>query len=1178
MNNWIIHRIRKIIRYAGNLPLIMKLIVVLMILGSLQVQAAGITGGSKLNFNFKDVSIEEIFKEIENQSDYRFLYRNETIENKRVTVNAKNDGIEEVLSRALADADIEFTILENNLVVIKPAAKKLVLQGVTVTGKILSATDNSPLPGVNVVEKGTQNGTVTDLDGNYSIIVAGKESVIAFSFVGFLSEEIVVGDQTTIDVNLTEDILELDQVVVIGYGTMKRSDLTGSVASVSEETLRSTVATNIDQALQGRIAGVQVMQNSGQPGGALTIRIRGASSITGSNEPLYVIDGIPFQGQGTEVSGFDWAGGANGQNRVNPLSTINPNDIVNIEVLKDASASAIYGSQAANGVVLITTKKGEAGTAKVSYNTFFALQTMPKKLDMMDLPEYAEYQTQIMDELNRTNDVSDRYLDPSLLGPGTDWQDEVFRNAWSQSHQISVTGGLEKFDYAVTGSYYDQDGIIIGSGFKRVTGRLNLNGQIRDWLRVGGVITYAKTNEVITLNDGGDGVIMNALKMQPDIPVRNMDGEYAGPDVTYAGSNYNPVALALIRNNTLNRERVFGNVYANAEIIKNLTFKTELGLDNSNLINVAFHPTYQFGAITNDVNKMKQRNEHSFFWIWINTLTYDLTFAEKHNLTIQLFSETQKSLWERVEVTKENFASNEIHVLSQGDNTTNITNGWKDPSSKMSYFGRLNYNYDDRYLATFTLRADGSSKFGPENKWGYFPSGSLAWRISNESFMENVSFVRNLKLRLGYGMVGNHPNESYLYGSSLTQTDSEFGTAYRMEKIANPELKWETTEMYNIGLDMSLIQGKIDFTVDLYNKQTKDMLLRLSAPTYIGGPNPWEDVALPYVNVGKMENKGIELSLTTHNITKSKFNWRTDLTFSLNRNKVKELDEETKIYWEGLYWYSEFQNVTMTTAGKPIGVYYGYVTDGLFTDQQDILDSPVQVQDPATVTEENPNGLNLVDYNTGVWIGDIKFRDLNGDGVINTDDRTVIGNPNPDFTYGFNNSFNYGPLELSINIIGSYGADILNYSRVEIEGMTSLWSNQAATVTNRARTTTIDPAGDPDDPANLIFANPGTDMPRFSTNDVNRNNRMSDRFIEDGTYLRIQNIILGYTLPSEWTRKLFIDRVRIYINAQNVYTFTKYSGYDPEIGAFNQDARRQNFDMGRYPSPRIFSFGLDVDF
>jgi len=443
MNNWIIHRIRKIIRYAGNLPLIMKLIVVLMILGSLQVQAAGITGGSKLNFNFKDVSIEEIFKEIENQSDYRFLYRNETIENKRVTVNAKNDGIEEVLSRALADADIEFTILENNLVVIKPAAKKLVLQGVTVTGKILSATDNSPLPGVNVVEKGTQNGTVTDLDGNYSIIVAGKESVIAFSFVGFLSEEIVVGDQTTIDVNLTEDILELDQVVVIGYGTMKRSDLTGSVASVSEETLRSTVATNIDQALQGRIAGVQVMQNSGQPGGALTIRIRGASSITGSNEPLYVIDGIPFQGQGTEVSGFDWAGGANGQNRVNPLSTINPNDIVNIEVLKDASASAIYGSQAANGVVLITTRKGEAGTAKVSYNTFFALQTMPKKLDMMDLPEYAEYQTQIMDELNRTNDVSDRYLDPSLLGPGTDWQDEVFRNAWSQSHQISVTGGLD---------------------------------------------------------------------------------------------------------------------------------------------------------------------------------------------------------------------------------------------------------------------------------------------------------------------------------------------------------------------------------------------------------------------------------------------------------------------------------------------------------------------------------------------------------------------------------------------------------------------------------------------------------------------------------------------------------------------------------------------------------------
>ncbi|MBA7569168.1 TonB-dependent receptor P3 [subsurface metagenome] len=1176
MNKWIKQCMPKTIKYAKDLPLVMKLTFVVLMIGIMQVYAKVYTEDSKLNFSFKNVSIEEIFNEIENQSDYRFLYRNETIENKRVTLNAKNAGIDEVLSKALANADIEYTILENNLVVIKPSEKSKMYQGVTVSGRIISATDNSPLPGVNVVEKGTPNGTVSDLEGNYSITVTNSDAVLVFSFVGYLTEAVPVGDNTSINMNLSEDILELDQVIVIGYGTMRKSDLTGAVASVSEETLRSTVATNIDQALQGRIAGVQVMHNSGQPGGALTIRIRGATSITGTNEPLYVIDGIPFQGQGAEVSGFDWAGGANGQNRINPLSTINPNDIVRIEVLKDASASAIYGSQAANGVVLITTKTGEAGKAKVSYNTYFAHQSLPNRLDMLNLPQYSEYQNQISDELNQT--PNEKYADPSLLGPGTDWQSEVFRNAWSQSHQISVTGGREKMDYAVTGSYFNQDGIIIGSGFERFTGRVNVNTQVKKWLKVGGVLNYAKTKDIITLNDGGDGVIMNALLMQPDIPVRNMDGDYAGPDVTYAGSNYNPVALALIRNNTLDRERIFGNIYASADIIKGLNFKTELAIDNNNSINIAFHPTYQFGAIKNDVNKMRQRNENSFFWIWRNYLTYDRTFAEKHKMTVLLGAEVQKSLWQRIEVTKENFATNEIHVLSQGDNTTNITNGWKDPSSKASYFGRIFYDYGNRYLATFILRADGSSKFGPENKWGYFPSASVAWRISNESFMQNVAFIRNLKLRLGYGMVGNHPNQSYLYGSSLTTKDSEFGTSYRMELIANPNLKWETTETYGIALETSLFTGRIDFIIDLYNKQTKDMLLRLSVPNYLGGLNPWEDVAAPYVNVGKMENKGVEISLTTHNLSKTKLTWTTNLIFSLNRNKVKELDEETKIYWEGLYWYPEFQRVTMTTAGQPIGVFYGYVMEEIFTDQQDILDHAVQVPDPESVTEENPNGTNLVNYNTGVWIGDIKFQDLNGDGLINTDDQAVIGDPNPDFTFGFNNSFNYGPFELSINLTGSYGADILNYSRVRIEGMTSLWSNQAATVDNRSKYRLLDPSGDPDDPANVVLANPGTDMPRFATNDVNRNNRMSTRFIEDGSYLRIQNIIFGYTLPATITQKVKIDRVRIYVNMQNVYTFTRYSGYDPEIGAFNQDARRQNFDMGRYPSPRIISFGLDIDF
>jgi TonB-dependent starch-binding outer membrane protein SusC len=1165
---------RLCIKHTQKLPLVMTIALSFVMASTFQVFAKSNSYSSKLNVTFEDVAIEEILNEIEQQSDYSFLYRNEIIEDKRITVDVRNASIDEVLNLTLANANVEYTMLENNLVVIQPSANSS-FQGVTVSGTVISISSETPLPGVNVFEKGTQNGTVTDLDGNYSITVSGSNSVLVFSFVGYLTEEVPVGDQQVIDINLSEDILDLDEVVVVGYGTMKRSDLTGAVASVSEETLRSSVATNLDQALQGRIAGVQITQNSGQPGGAASVRIRGASSITGSSEPLYVIDGIPFQGDGIQTAGFDWSGGANGQSRVNPLSTINPNDIVSIEVLKDASASAIYGARASNGVVLITTKRGSEGESKLSYNTFYALQSVPKTIEMMDLPNFAEYQLQIADELNQT--PNERYLDPTLLGTGTNWQDEVFENAWTQSHQVSVTGGTAKTSYAVTGGYYGQNGIIIGSNFKRFTGRINLDSEVKDWLKVGASLSYAKTNEKITLNDGGDGVIMNALLMQPDIPVKNMDGEYAGPDVGYSGANYNPVALALLRNNTLERERLMGNIYGDAEIIKGLTFRTELGIDNNNSINKAFHPTYQFGSITNDLNKMRQRDENSFFWIWKNYLTYANTFGEKHNINAVFGYESQKSNWQGTDVTKENFASNDIHVLSQGENTTSRTNGWKGSSSLMSFFGRVNYNYDNRYLATVTLRRDGSSKFGPNNKWGNFPSASIAWRISNESFMEGVSAVRNLKIRLGFGMIGNQAIGDYLYGSSLLSLDSPFGTAYRYEKIPNPDLKWEGTQMYNIGLDLSLFAGRIDLVAELYKKKTDDMLLQLSIPSYLGGTS-WEDIKSPYVNIGSMENKGVEFTLTTHNFNAKKFSWVTNLTMSFNRNKVLALDDPSTRYWENLNWYSEFQTATMTTVGEPLGVFYGYQTDGIFQNQEEILAAPVQIVDPTTVTEENPNGINLVDYTTGVWMGDLKFKDLNGDGVINTEDQTVIGDPNPDFTYGFNNVFTYGPVELTVYLQGSYGAEILNYSRVQIEGMTSPYSNQAMTVANRSRYALIDPEGDPEDPANVMLANPGTDMPRFATNDNNRNNRMSDRFIEDGTYLRIQNVSLAYIFPRNLTRKVKIDRLRIYVNGQNLYTFTKYSGYDPEIGAFDQNARKQNIDMGRYPSPRMITFGLDIDF
>lgn len=1043
----------------------------------------------------------------------------------------------------------------------------------TITGTV-SSDDGETLIGATVlVENEVNRGTSTDFDGKFSI-EAETGQILYVSYTGYETQKVLITTESNYDIVMSVNSEMLDVIVVVGYGTQKKRDLTGAVSSISQEELQNTVVTNLDQALQGRVAGVQVTQNSGQPGGGASIRIRGANSITGSSEPLYVIDGIPFQGDGTTVSGFDWAGGANGQNRVNPLSTINPNDIVSIEVLKDASATAIYGARAANGVVLITTRKGKEGEAKISYNGYYAIQSLPNKLDMMNLPDYAAYQVQIANDLNQQ--VNQRYLDPSLLGDGTDWQDEIFRDAGMMSHQLSIAGGSEKTKYAVSGGYFDQDGIVIGSNFNRFTTRLNVDNKVKEWFNIGANLAFANTNEKITLNDGGDGVIMQALVMPPDVAVRDFDGEYAGPTSNTSDISFNPVGAALLRNNTLNRQRLMGNVYGDIQFFKGLSLRSEFGMDNNHALNKAFHPTYDWGVLQNTENQLRQREENSFFWIWKNYLTYNISLGERHDITAMVGSEAQKSSWEGSIVTKKDFSSNDIQVLSEGNDETSQTSGWKDAASLASYFGRFNYGFDNKYLFTLTLRADGSSKFGPNNKWGYFPSGSFAWRISSENFMKNIEAIYDLKLRVGYGEVGNQAIANYLYGSSLLTLNTPFGTGYRLEKISNPDLKWEATKQFNAGIDLSLFQGRIDFTVDVYQKQTSDMLLQLSIPSYLGGTS-YDDISAPFANVGRMENKGVDLSLTSRNITGRKFNWTTALTFSKNKNQVLELDDDSRIYWRNLYWYSEFQTATRTSVGNPIGMFYGYQMEGLFTDKDDILNHAVQVSD-GIITTENPYGQNLVNKTQGVWIGDVKFKDINGDGQITTEDQTIIGDPNPDFVFGLNNEFNYGPFGLTIYINGAYGGDVLNYSRVVIEGQTSVFNNQASTVSDRANIGLYDENGSDEDPDNVYLVNTGTEIPRPTTTDNNGNNRMSDRFIEDGSYLRLQNVRFSYTLPASFTTKYRVQRLRLYVNAQNLYTFTKYSGYDPEIGAFNQDPLLQNVDMGRYPSPRLITFGVDVDF
>jgi TonB-dependent starch-binding outer membrane protein SusC len=1044
------------------------------------------------------------------------------------------------------------------LLILVAGLPDLSAQEFRVNGTVRDSRTGEPLPGVNIVEKGTTTGVVSNADGNYSITVSTPNVILVFSYIGFVTEEAAVAGRSVIDIDLIEDVRALDEIVVIGYGTQRRSDLTGSVASVSEDRLRATISTSIDQALQGRAAGVQVFQNSGQPGGGVSLRIRGASSINATSEPLYVIDGVAISGSaGGLALGFDWAGGGNGQTAVSALATINPADIVSVEILKDASASAIYGSRAANGVVLITTRRGQRDQSRVSYETYYGIQQPGKWMDVMNLREYAEF----YNEMAEAGWFAQReqYLDPSLLGQGTDWQREVFRNAGIVNHQLSVSGGTDNTTYAVSAGYFNQDGTVIGSSFDRYSLRVNLDNQAKPWVRVGNTLAVSRTNERITINDSDDGIIARTLIQSPDVPVRFADGSWGGPIESQFGIS-NPVATALDRDNDLTRSRIMGNIYAEASFLEHFTFRSEAGGDFQANNSYGFNPTYQYGLIINNINQSRRRYTQSLYWEIKNYLTYNQSFRDRHSVTAMIGQEASESNWEGILGQRTAFLSNSVQELNAGDASTATNEGWRGSSALNSYFGRFNYNFDDRYYFTATLRADGSSNFGPENRWGYFPSYAVAWRISNESFMDGLDFISNMRLRASYGMIGNQNIGGYRYGSSLSSAPSGMGQTFRLNSIPNPQVKWEATRSTNLAFELALFDYRIELMVDVYQQKTDDMLLVLPLPNYLGSGH-WMGIGSPWVNIGELENRGMEITLNTRNITRSAFTWNTDVIFSHNKNKVLSLGEEGAAIHQTVQW---FHTVTRTAAGYPIGQFYGYVVDGVFSSYDQIVNSPTQHAN--------------IDPITGVWMGDLKFKDLNGDGVIDDADRQIIGDPNPLFTFGLNNNFTWRSFDLSIYMQGSYGNDIFNFTRRQTEGMTSGYTNQLATVNDRTRVNIIDPDGDTTDPDNYTVTLSPTGMPRATSTNPNDNNRISDRYIEDGSYLRIQNVSLGYRLPAGMGSRLAIDNLRIYCSVQNLYTFTKYSGYDPEIGAYNQNPMLMGVDNGRYPLPRTVTIGLNIGF
>lgn len=976
---------------------------------------------------------------------------------------------------------------------------------------------------------------------------------------------------------LSEDNEFLGEVVVVGYGSMKKSDLAGASVSMKESDLKGSIISSLDQSLQGRAAGVTAVTTSGAPGSSSSIRVRGQATINANAEPLYVIDGVIVQGGGNTGADFG-LGDALGNGKVStisPLSTINPADIVSMEILKDASATAIYGAQGANGVVLITTKHGKSGEAKFSYDGMVAMSRQAVRLNMMNLREYAQYYNEMIEEgdIDETNPY---YATPSLLGKGTNWQDEIFRTAWQHQHQLSAQGGSDKVQYYVSGSYMDQQGTIIGSNFNRFSVRTNLDAQLKKWLKLGVNATYAITNDNLKLADSNQGLIYYSLTTIPDIPVYDVNGNYSST-IREGYTSPNPVALAMMDEILLKRKKLSGNIYAELTPIKHITWRTELGFDMGESDANRYKPMIDLGGWVRSQNSISYQKNSNYFWQLKNYLTYANQWG-KHSVTAMVGQECWESRWNYLSGSNTDLPSDEVHNVALATGTPSISSGFGS-SSMASFFTRETYNYGDRYLGTYTYRYDGSSNFGPKNRWAGFHSVALAWRFSNEKFFEPVKkVIDNGKLRLGWGQTGNSSIGSYAWGAAITRMPSALGMGFRPSNIPNTSIRWESQEQYNVGLDLGFFNGRLNLTVDAYYKRSDDMLMSMQLPSYMGTQgNGSSKLQAPKGNYGSIENKGLEITLDAHPVQLKNFSWDSNFQISFNKNKLLSLSDTENATLVG---YGQWGDVVcVSEIGKPLYNFYGYKVEGVYKDLDDIQNSAKPAKYPSDGVFSRGNT---------VWVGDIKYKDVYENGIIDERDRTDLGSPLPKFTFGWTNTFRYKNLDLSIFLNGSYGNKVMNYNSLTLTHMNSTWTNQLqSVVSKRARLEPIDPTivyadGSKwfDHIDNVRVKNPGTKIPHTSINDPNDNDRISDRYVEDGSFLRIKNITLGYTFPKALLNKAKIENLRVYVNIQNLYTFTKYTGYDPEVGASTQDSSGLTYglDNGRYPSPAMYSFGLNITF
>ncbi len=1001
--------------------------------------------------------------------------------------------------------------------------------------------DGFPIPGVNVVIEGTNSGTITDLEGNFTLNNVSENATIVFSFVGLTTVKLPAKFDSPMSVVMKDDAETLKEVVVIGFGTQKRGDLTGAISSIAVDEIQDQPFTSIDQALIGQAAGVNVKQNSGTPGGGISVQIRGITSING-NEPLYVIDGTPvFADRNNESFAFGIFGGGDGQTKNSALAGLNISDIESIDILKDASATAIYGANGANGVVLITTKKGKKGKSVVSYESYVGVQENINFVDVLDLPDYARYQTKLLEFSGE--EIPFQYQNPELLGEGTNWQKEIFRAAPIQSHQLSMSGGNENSRYYTSFGYFDQEGTVLNSGFDRLSLRLNVDSDVKSWLKIGNNLSINRSFQRVVRNDDRGGLVMNSLRQSPELPVRYSDGSFAGP-VGNLGSGgneaTNPVALAEINNATTQRTQILGNVFAEINFFEDLVFRTEIGYDLGFGKIASFAPAFELGAITESLNRSYKQQEQSFYWNVKNFLTYSKTLNEKHNITVLLGQEAQESRYEYLNGFRTGqFLNKDFTNLDVGDIESAVNGNGSGRWAMTSYISRVIYGFNDKYNIAASVRADASSNFGPNNRWGYFPSISGGWTISNEKFLAENNFISNLRLRGGYGSVGNQNIPPNRFQTILSLVPSPFGgTSPTIDNLGNPDIKWESLNSFNVGLDVGVLDNKVKLDVDYYIKNSSDFLARQINDESNQSAQDF------YINTGVIETRGLDLSLNTRNISTENFFWKTTAIFSTFTNKLTKFQGQGQSLL-GRVQFDQF-TVTRTTEGEPIGQFFGFVTDGLFRNAEELAAGPTQ--------------------ETGTAVGDIRFKDLNDDGIIDGNDQAAIGNAIPDFTYSLVNNFEFKNFSLAITLQGSQGNDIYNFTRHYIDGIVPGFGDRFSNVSPRALN------------AFEVGVNETSNEPRLTLTDPNGNGRISDRFIEDGSYLRIQNVMLSYNIPTDVLGKGFFSKARVYASVQNLYTFTNYSGFDPALGSLDQNITLNGIDLGRFPVPRISSIGVSLEF